>query len=70
MSGDDIYKGVWVGGIFEYDNAVYKVTDIIKLKHPTTRKWVNAVAYESEFAPYIFVRELDEFVLRFKEVKK
>lgn len=47
----------------------YKVLGLCTAKDPTTRRWFEAVMYQdTELGGSIYVREREDFKLKFKEV--
>jgi hypothetical protein len=64
--------------VFDYKGEKYKVINELKMKHPTTREWVDAFLYtpiqrtldlEELETPQLYVREKSEFLERFKKIK-
>ena len=55
-------------GDFPHDGAYEVLRMHVRMKDPTTGKWVNAVAYGRGFS--VFVREEKDFFDKFKEVKE
>jgi len=53
---------------FEYKGNEYLVLGEVKMKHPETREWVDAIRYHTEGVNLEFVREKKEFLKLFKRV--
>lgn len=58
-----------IGKHFEYKKGLYLVIDVCSFKNPETRKWVEAVMYCRK-GGQLWVRERQEFLTRFEEVKR
>lgn len=53
---------------YVYKGKAYRVKSVVKLKHPYTREWMNAVLYYKWGEPEEYVREENEFFSKFKRV--
>lgn len=53
---------------YEYKGNKYLVTDVAEMKNPQTREWQMCIIYTSSNGR-VFVREKEEFLRLFKEVK-
>ena len=53
-------------GPYKYKGQIYDYLGTIQMKHPTTRKWVEAVMYRN-WGPIArtYVREKSEFMQKF-----
>lgn len=56
-----------IQGAYTYKGKKYSVQRLVNLKHPVTRKWVDAVEYCSWDTLIFYVREKQEFLERFKK---
>jgi len=53
----------------EYKENKYQILQVVKMKDPSSREWVDAVVYcpaEGKFQMY--VREMEDFKVKFKGI--
>lgn len=58
---------------YEYKGNKYRVSGLVKMKHPGTRQWVVAVQYQAlewNMGGPTYVREYQEFIKKFTGIKK
>lgn len=53
-------------GSFIYKGKKYTVQRIVKMKHPETREWIEAVEYNDWEVLNFYVREKSDFLNKFK----
>ena len=51
--------------IYTYKGQRYRARQMVRLKHPTTGEWVDAVAYTKEYSGELYVREATDFRAKF-----
>lgn len=67
-----------IGDIVEHKNKIsksgyshngrYVVLEYLRMKNSTTREWENAVLYRNCSTKELYVRELEDFIDKFKKV--
>lgn len=62
------FKDKQNSGDYPHDGVFEVLNSHVRMKDPTTGKWVNAVAYGRGFS--VFVREENDFFEKFQEVKE
>lgn len=59
---------------YTYKNNNYLIIDSLKMKHPVTREWIDAILYTSSVdhdePTEMFVREKEEFFKLFKRINE
>ena len=55
---------------WEYWGRKYHVQRIVHMKNPVTREWVQAVLYRDWALKNFYVREVQDFLAKFKPVEE
>lgn len=54
---------------YRYKGNIYYIVDEVKMKHPVTREWVEAIIYaKDDESSDMYCREAVEFYERFKPI--